>query len=179
MKHVATKDRPKVKRGAAGRPTAAYLELIESFPLRPLQSNRDYDAAVEILDTLAVRPEGSIDRGEQDYLDTLTMLVESYDRDHFEIDTKQCDPLTMLKYLMQESGMTQANLGRLLGNRAVASLILNGHRQLSKSHIRKLADHFKISPALFLAEATESRSGSRTSPSSRQGRVPPAVAASH
>ena len=55
----------------------------------------------------------------------------------------------MLKYLMQESGMTQADLGRLLGNRALASLILNGHRQLSKSHIRKLADHFKVSPALF------------------------------
>jgi antitoxin component HigA of HigAB toxin-antitoxin module len=43
-----------------------------------------------------------------------------------------------------------AELGRLLGNRALASLILNGHRQLSKSHIRKLADYFKVSPALFL-----------------------------
>ena len=51
---------------------------------------------------------------------------------------------------MEESGMTQADLGRLLGNRAVASLILNGHRQLSKTHIRKLANHFKVSPALFL-----------------------------
>jgi antitoxin component HigA of HigAB toxin-antitoxin module len=37
-----------------------------------------------------------------------------------------------------------------LGNRALASLILRGQRQLSKSHIRKLADHFKVSPALFL-----------------------------
>lgn len=92
-----------------------------------------------------------LDRGEQDYLDTLTMLVESYDRDHFEIDPKQCDPVTMLKYLMEESGMTQADLGRLLGNRALASVALNGRRQLSKSHIRKLANHFKLSPALFLA----------------------------
>ena len=41
-------------------------------------------------------------------------------------------------------------MGRLLGNRALASLILNGHRQLSKAHIRKLANHFKISAALFL-----------------------------
>jgi HTH-type transcriptional regulator / antitoxin HigA len=152
MKHAAIKDRPKGKRRTGIRPTPAYLALIEAFPLRPLQSDRDYDAAVEVLDTLAVQSEGSLDRGAQDYLDTLTMLVESYDRDHFEIDTKQCDPLTMLKYLMQESGMTQADLGHLLGNRALASVILNGHRQLSKSHIRKLANHFKVSPALFLAQ---------------------------
>src|SRR5439155_9804253 len=101
-------------------------------------------------DALAVRPEGALERGEQDYLDTLTMLVEAYDRQHHDLDTKRGDPLTMLKYLMQESRMTQADLGRLLGNRALASLVLNGHRQQSKSHIRKLANHFKVSPALFL-----------------------------
>src|SRR5260370_42218325 len=103
-----------------------------------------------VLDALAVRPEGSLDAGEQDYLDTLTMLVEAYDREHYDVDAEDRDPLTMLKYLMQESGMAQGDLGRLLGNRALASLILNGHRQLSKSHIRRLADHFKVSPALFL-----------------------------
>ncbi len=149
MKHTATKARPAAKRLANGRPGSAYLALIDTFPLRPLRSERDYDAAAMVLDSLAVRPEGSLDPGEQDYLDTLTILVEAYDREHHDVDTEQRDPLTMLKYLMQESGMTQGDLGRLLGNRALASLILNGHRHLSKSHIRKLADHFKVSPALF------------------------------
>lgn len=145
-----TKARPSGKRNGNGRPDAAYLALIEHFPLRPLRSKRDYDAAVTVLDALAVRPEGSLERGEQDYFDTLTMLVEAYDQEPHDLDTKDCDPLTMLKYLMQESGMAQADLGLLLGNRSLASLILNGHRCLSKSHIRKLADHFKVSPALFL-----------------------------
>ena len=145
-----TKARPSGQRNGNGRPDAAYLALIEHFPLRPLRSKRDYDAAVTVLDALAVRPEGSLERGEQDYFDTLTMLVEAYDQEHHDLDTKDCDPLTMLKYLMQESGMAQADLGLLLGNRSLASLILNGHRRLSKSHIRKLADHFKVSPALFL-----------------------------
>jgi HTH-type transcriptional regulator / antitoxin HigA len=145
-----TKARPSGKRHANGRPAAAYLALIEHFPLRPLRSEREYDVAVTVLDALAVRPEGSLERGEQDYFDTLTMLVEAYDQEHHDLDTKDCDPLTMLKYLMHESGMAQADLGMLLGNRSLASLILNGHRRLSKSHIRKLADHFKVSPALFL-----------------------------
>ena len=150
MKQTATKVRPAGKRQANRRADPAYLALIDIFPLRPLRSERDYDAAVTVLDTLVVRPEGSLAPGEQDYLDALTMLVEAHDRDHDDVDTEQRDPLSMLKYLMQESSMTQAELGRLLGNRALASLILHGHRQLSKSHIRKLADHFKVSPALFL-----------------------------
>jgi HTH-type transcriptional regulator / antitoxin HigA len=149
MKQPATKARPAGRRAANGRPAPAYLALIDLFPLRPLRSERDYDAAVTVLDALAVRAEGSLHVGEQDYLDTLTMLVEAYDQEHHGMDAAQGDPLGMLKYLMQESGMTQADLGRLLGNRALASLILNGRRQLSKSHIRKLAAHFKVSPELF------------------------------
>jgi HTH-type transcriptional regulator / antitoxin HigA len=145
-----TKTRPSAKRPANGRPAPAYLALIDRFPLRPLHSERDYDAAVTVLDALAVRPEDSLDPGEQDYFDTLTMLVEAYDQEHHALDAESCDPLTMLKYLMQESGMTQPELGRLLGNRSLASLILNGHRRLSQAHIRKLAGHFKVSPALFL-----------------------------
>ena len=149
MKQTATKPRPAGKRQANCRPAPAYLALIDIFPLRPLRSERDYDAAVMVLEPLAVRPEGSLHPGEQDYLDTLTMLVEAYDQEHHAFDTEERDPLALLKYMMAESGMTQADLGRLLGNRSLASLILNGHRRLSKTHIRKLAAHFKVSPALF------------------------------
>jgi hypothetical protein len=35
----------------------------------------EYDAAIAILDTLAVRPEGSLDSGEQDYLDTMLTIA--------------------------------------------------------------------------------------------------------
>lgn len=150
MKQTPTKARTAAKRRANGRPGPAYLALIDIFALRPLRNDRDFDAAVAVLDGLAVRPEGSLAVGEQDYFDTLTLLVEAYDREHDNVDKGDRDPLSVLKYLMQESGMTQADLGRLLGNRALASLILNGHRQLSKSHIRTLAGHFKVSAALFL-----------------------------
>jgi HTH-type transcriptional regulator/antitoxin HigA len=152
MKQTVTKARSAGKRQPNGHPDPAYLALIDVFPLRPLHSDRDYDAAVRVLDSLAVRPEGSLGPGEQDYFDTLTMLVDAYDREHHDLDHQYGDPLTMLKYVMQESGMAQADLGRLLGNRALASLILNGHRRLSKAHIRKLAAHFKVSPALFLED---------------------------
>ena len=69
-------------------------------------------------------------------------------------------PVDVLEYLMAQSGMTGADLGRLLGNLALPSLILNGHRSLSKTHIAVLAEHFKVDPGLFLgAGPTTKRKG--------------------
>jgi HTH-type transcriptional regulator/antitoxin HigA len=151
MKTSATKIRARPRKPKVRPPSLSYLALIDHFPLRPIHTDAEYDAAVAVLDTLAVRPEGSLDSGEQDYLDTLTLLVEAYDDEHHGLDTKASSPVDALKYLMEQSGMRTADLGRLLGNRGVASLILNGQRDLSKNHIRKLAEFFRVSPALFLA----------------------------
>jgi len=129
---------------------ADYIALVREFPLRPIRTQRDYKAATAIVDRLAVRQEGTLSRGEQDYLDTLTLLIEAYDDEHFKIKTRAMEPVDVLKYLMEQSGMKTADLGRLLDNRGLASLILNGHRALSKTHIRILSDYFKVGPGLFL-----------------------------
>jgi antitoxin component HigA of HigAB toxin-antitoxin module len=51
--------------------------------------------------------------------------------------------------MLKEQGMGGSDLGRLLGNRPLGSAILRGERQLSKAHIRILAEHFKVSTDLF------------------------------
>ncbi len=146
---TATRDR-KRQGGGGRRPSADYLELVRAFPLRPIRNAREYDQAAAVLSRLAVHGEGTLTAGEQDYLDTLTLLVETYDDEHFAAETAAMKPVEALRYLMDQSGMTQVELGRLLGNQALASLILNGHRELSKAHIRRLANHFKVEPGLFL-----------------------------
>ena len=93
-----TKTRSSGKRHANGRPAATYLALIEHFPLRPLRSERDYDVAAAVLDRLAVRPEGSLERGEQDYFDTLVLLVEDYESRNDPVDTSNVDPVDVLKF---------------------------------------------------------------------------------
>jgi len=60
------------------------------------------------------------------------------------------DAIDLLRYLMDDRGMNASDLGRLLGDRSLGPKLLHGDRGLSKSHIRKLADYFSISPALFL-----------------------------
>ena len=66
------------------------------------------------------------------------------------MDDAQIAPLDALKTLLSEHGMSASDLGRLLGNRTLGTAILSGRRALSKTHIKKLAEHFKVEPGLFL-----------------------------
>lgn len=77
-----------------------YLELILEFPLRPIRSKADYRRAAKVIDRLAAHDEGTLPRGEQDYLDTLSLLIEDYDR-AYRLATQPADPLTLLRHLME------------------------------------------------------------------------------
>ena len=46
--------------------------------------------------------------------------------------------------------MSASDLGRLLGNRTLGAALLAGRRNLSKAHIKKLGEHFKVESGLFL-----------------------------
>lgn len=126
-----------------------YLELVRQFPLRPLRTKRDYVAATKVLDQLAVRGEDDLDADEWDYLEVLTDLVEDYDNEHFPVPVIG-SPRDRLAALLEEAGMSKADLGRLLGNSGLASQIMLGRRQLSKTHIRILSQHFKLDAGYFL-----------------------------
>jgi HTH-type transcriptional regulator / antitoxin HigA len=132
-----------------------YLELVYAVPLRPLRSEREHAQALRLLDRLAVLDRRS--RGQEDYLDMLTLVVEQYEQQHHRVETADLKPLDVLRHLLEESGMTASDLGRLLGSRGLGSLVLTGKRQLSKAHIVKLAEHFRVEPGLFLEGSAESK----------------------
>lgn len=125
-----------------------FAELNALHPLRPINDRIDLDNAQKMIDLLSVR--GNLTRDQDDYLTTLALLVEEYESEHFAIDTSHLSPIDMVKYLMQLHDLSESDLGRLLGERSLGNAILSGRRQLSKAHIRKLADHFKVSADLFL-----------------------------
>lgn len=129
-------------------PAVNYAALISEFPLRPLRTKSDFRRAAAMLDRLATAAEGSLSRGEQDYFETLMLLVEDYDRRHQPAQSEP-DPITVLKHLMEENDMTVSDLGQLLGSKGNASEILSGKRSLSKAHMATLARRFAVNVSLF------------------------------
>ena len=77
-----------------------YLELIKILPLRHLQSGHELAEASKMIDSLIVR--GDLAKGEQEYLDVLTDLVERYEARAYPIEPVA--DAVMLRHLIESFG---------------------------------------------------------------------------
>jgi HTH-type transcriptional regulator / antitoxin HigA len=126
-----------------------YFDRVREFPLKAIKTDQHHDEAVETLSRLSIR--GNLDQGELEYVEALAKLIAEFEaRSAERFRQGEHDPLDLLKFLMNESGMSVTKLGALLGSQGVASEVLSGKRELSKNHIRSLARHFHVDPGLFL-----------------------------
>lgn len=76
----------------------------------------------------------------------LEHLVKEYDD---KVELPLVEPYQLVLHLMEHKGLRQADLLPVFGSRSVASAVLSGKRELSKAHVRALADFFHLSPAAF------------------------------
>jgi HTH-type transcriptional regulator/antitoxin HigA len=125
----------------------SYAELVGLFMPRPLHDDVDYRNALVVLDAMA----GFEMNGDQeDYFDAIATFVEKYEAEHHAIGGAKMTPVRLIRSLMDEHGMNDSDLGRLLGDRSLGHRILSGERELSKIHIRVLAEHFGLNPGALL-----------------------------
>jgi HTH-type transcriptional regulator / antitoxin HigA len=123
-----------------------YAGLVQMLPLRPIHDKVDLANATEILDAMAGH---DLTADQEDYLDVLSDLVQKYEAGQEAALQAESTPVERLRFVVAQAGMSASDLGRLLGNRGLGSLVLRGQRQLSKTHIRILADHFRLDPGYF------------------------------
>lgn len=131
-----------------------YFALVREFPLMPIRSATAFKAAHRLIDRLAIKgttPRG-LTAGEQAYLEVLVDLAERYETQRAGRElTSRRDGVDRLQFLLEEHGLSASDLGRLLGSRDLGSKILRRERELSKSHLLILADHFRVEPGVFLS----------------------------
>jgi HTH-type transcriptional regulator/antitoxin HigA len=126
------------------------LSMDEIRPVWPLRTEDDYLRAVKVVDMLAVKGEDNLTEAERDQLDIFSDLIELYEDLHHPMNLPKLPPMEFLKKLLELSSMNESDLGRLLGERSLGHKILKGERQLSKAHIRKLSDYFKVDAGAFI-----------------------------
>jgi HTH-type transcriptional regulator / antitoxin HigA len=127
-----------------------YRELCQVYLPRPVHDERENAAATAMMNALAVFEKLSAEQ--RDYLDALTEFVDAHDKDQLkERPWPDVSGLDTLKHLLAEHGLTGADLSRILGgSRNLGTMILRGERNLTLAHVRKLAQHFRVSPELFI-----------------------------
>lgn len=126
----------------------AYMELVTEFPLVPLRDKSEFEEAVKVVKRLAYR-RSSLSSGEADYLTVLGDLIAQYEKKLPRL-AEELPPREALAFLMESNGLVQADLVESVGYKSNLSAFLSGHRGLSKRAACRLAEYFKVSPALFL-----------------------------
>ncbi len=124
-----------------------YLELVRQFPLRPLRTSADLNAAVAVIDSLIDLD--NLSAPEQDYLDVLSDLVEAYENE--AVSMKPVGDAEMLRFLIEQKGVSQSETAT--GARIAESTIsevLSGKRKLNRTQIGKLVRYFHVEPGAFL-----------------------------
>jgi HTH-type transcriptional regulator/antitoxin HigA len=137
-------------RAVYGKTEDRYLDLVRRFPLRPLRSDADLDAAVDVIDTLLDQPRLTVP--EQDYLNVLSDLVEAYEAE--AVPMRPVGDAELLRFLIEQKGVTQAAVAVGAGiAESTVSAVLAGKRKLNRTQIAKLARYFHVEPAAFLSES--------------------------
>ncbi len=112
-----------------------------------IRNDDDLTDALREIDRLWGAEPGTADG---DKLDALVTLAAAYEDRHYAIP--KATPLEILKFMMAESGRTQADLAALLGSRSRASEILAGKREFTLDQIRKLHREWRIPAAALIGD---------------------------
>ncbi len=110
-------------------------------------TEEEYDQLAVFLDHLLDEVEDNENHPLASLVDIVGALIEIYDKEHFPFS--EGDPISALKYLMEEHCLTQSDLPEL-GTQGVVSEILSGKRRLNIRQIHSLSERFGLSPSTFL-----------------------------
>ena len=110
------------------------------------QQHRDAVAEIERLAT-DDPPMGSPDA---DRLELLAKLVEDYEKQRFAFARQ--DPLSAIRFRMEEQGLRQKDLADILGGKNRVSEVLSGKRALTLGMVRSLSETLHIPAELLVRE---------------------------
>jgi HTH-type transcriptional regulator/antitoxin HigA len=110
-----------------------------------IENDNDHAQAKALIDELM----GSEDAADRARMIAQARLIEAYERSRWPRRRPTLPDL--LTYLMDQHGLSRADLVPLLGTASRVSEVLNGKRELSMSMVRKLRERFQISADLLIS----------------------------
>ncbi len=117
--------------------------------LKVIKTKSDHQESLKEIERLMIiDPDpGSEDA---DRLEVLALLIENYEKEHFPIELP--DPISTIKFVMEQRGLTRTDLVPYIGSKAKVSEILAGKRPLSKRMMRNLHNGLGIPAQVLLKE---------------------------
>ena len=134
-------------------PSNYYLQLISSFPPRPINNEAELLATQEQID--AIIDKQNITQDDKDYLKVLGTLVYEYEQKHEPMPV--LEGIELLKALMSEENLQTCDLISIFEDESRVVEVLEKKQEMTVKQIQKLGDFFQISPIRFLTSEFVSR----------------------
>lgn len=123
-----------------------YIEIITTFPPRPITCEAELVATQNRIDSIVSRR--NLTQDDRDYLNVLGTLVYDYEQKHEPMPVLK--GIALLKALMVEDNIQEKDLVDIFESESWVSEVMNGKRELTAGQIQKLAKFFHLSPVAFL-----------------------------
>jgi HTH-type transcriptional regulator/antitoxin HigA len=124
-----------------------YAELLSGTLPRIIEDDAELERVAQGVEPLLDKGERRT-REEEVLCRLLLRLIEDYQQSHRMIPKLR--PNDALAALLESRNLRQADLLAIFGSRSRISDAVNGKREISKAHARKLAEFFSVSPELFI-----------------------------
>lgn len=126
-----------------------YAELLRKRRPHAIRDEKSYQDTMREIETLGILGEERSD-AETEYFRVLVALVSDYERYVQADQWARMEPRDALVELMQLRDVSQADIARVLGDRAAASSILTGRRKISKTQANALALFLHVDAGIFI-----------------------------
>ncbi len=113
-----------------------------------IKTEAQHEAAISRL--IALGSKAQMTEAEAEEFEILALLAENYESKHYPIDTGSVTPLDIIKFRMEQNGLTAKDMTAYLGSPSKVSEVLNGKRPLSLTMIKKLHKGLHIPADLLL-----------------------------
>jgi HTH-type transcriptional regulator/antitoxin HigA len=77
----------------------------------------------------------------------LVLIIQDFEKRTYKV--RAATPIEVIEELMAASNLKNKDLVGIFATESVVSEILNGKRSLTVEHIKRLSEHFNVSPAVF------------------------------
>lgn len=115
-----------------------------------LRTAAEYAVAVREIDALLADGAPRAGSEDADRLELLSVLVEVYENGH-EPPMPDVGPRELVGFMLEQRGMTRAELAPLMGGKARVSEFFSGRRRLSLPQVPRLSEALRIPADLLIA----------------------------
>lgn len=115
--------------------------------IKPINDEADYQKALERLEVIFDSKRGT-EKGDE--LEILAMVIDNYENENFPIDMP--DPISAINFRMEQMGLKQKDLVKMIGFKSRVSEIMNRKRKLTLEMIRKLNAELNIPTEILIQD---------------------------